>query len=426
MKRKIGFKTLGCRLNQYETDALVSQFYRQGYEVVDFRDPADAYVINTCTVTSQSDHKSRNLIRQASRRKDGALVVVTGCMADHYKSKLENLDHIHYVVENDKKSSVFNLIDGHFKGEIRAPGSFEKDVFGFGIADYGFHTRAMIKIQDGCDNFCSFCIVPKVRGRAVSRPSEDILSNIKKVLEAGFKEIVLTGVNIGRYHYERLNFERLVRHILDIEGEFRIRISSIEPDGFSHQFFDLFQHPKLTPHLHLCLQSGSEKILLKMRRMYTVRGFREMVEILKSRYPDFNLTTDIIVGFPGETAADFNKTTAVVKEIGFSHVHTFKYSIRHGTKAARLDDQVSENIKNERSEIIRNISRENRIRYFTNMLQKQQILLTERTRKKESRGYGEHYIPIRMDQEDLPNRFIRVKLTGIVHDEDPEMTAVAD
>ena len=421
MKKKIGFKTLGCRLNQYETDALVSQFYKQGYDVVDFHDEADAYVINTCTVTSQSDHKSRHMIRQASRRKEGALVVVTGCMVNHHKTSLEKHDHIDYLINNDRKSSVFNLVDGHFKGEIQNVKEFEPDVFGFGVADFGFHTRAMIKIQDGCDNFCSFCIVPKVRGRAASRPPKEIYDNIHKVLDAGFKEIILTGVNIGRYAYEGLDFERLVDSILSIDRDFRVRISSIEPDGFSTLFFDLFSHPKLTPHLHLCLQSGSEKILLKMRRMYTARSFVQMTESLRSKYPDFNLTTDIIVGFPGESMDDFNETAHMVRDIGFSHIHTFKYSARQGTRAARMEGYIPEEVKSERSEIIRRISLENQRRYFNSMLQKEQVLLTEKPKNGKSRGYGQHYIPIVLEENREPNQFLRVRLTGMTDTGEPEM-----
>lgn len=423
-KRKIAFKTLGCRLNQYETDALASQFHRQGFDVVGFDHDADVYVINTCTVTNQSDHKSRNMISQASRKKKDSVVVVTGCMADHYKKDLQEQNSISYVVENDKKSSVYNLIDSHFNGELTSSEKFEKDKFGFGIADKGFHTRSMIKIQDGCDNFCSFCIVPSVRGRAVSRPYIEIEENITKVLELGFKEIVLTGVNIGRYSSNGLNFEGLVEKILKIPGDFRVRISSMEPDGFGDRFIELFDHPKLTPHLHLCLQSGSEKILLKMRRMYSVKSFIEITEKLKKRIPDFNFTTDIIVGFPDETEEDFQDTCRVSKEIGFSHIHTFKYSIRDTTRAARMDEQVEEKVKNQRSKIIRDLSYQNRLEYFNRMLGKKQIVLTEKSRLGLAKGYGEHFIPVHIDEKIQRNNFINVKLTGINKTNDPVMMAI--
>jgi threonylcarbamoyladenosine tRNA methylthiotransferase MtaB len=223
-----------------------------------------------------------------------------------------------------------------------------------------------------------------------------------------------------------LKFEQLVSNILDLPGEFRLRISSIEPDGFSDSFFELFQHPKLTPHLHLCLQSGSEDILLKMRRMYTAKQFRHMAEKLRSMYPDFNLTTDVIVGFPGETEEDFQKTAEMVKELAFSHVHTFKYSVRQGTRAERMTDHVSEKIKNQRSELIRAVSEENKRGYLTKMIGKQQLLLVERVGADHVvRGYGEHYIPIRIKEKGVAkNSFVPVTLTGIHEGKELSMDAI--
>ncbi len=419
--KKVAFKTLGCRLNQFETDALASEFQRSGYDVVSFNKPADVYVINTCTVTNQSDHKSRHSISTVNRKNKDSILVVTGCMADNYKKNLEQQENISYVVKNDQKSSVINLIDAHYKGEIQSPDSYKKDKFGFGIADKGFHTRSMIKIQDGCDNFCSYCIVPKVRGRALSRPYKEIEKNIREVIDIGFKEVVLTGVNIGRYEHGGLNFEKLIENILEIPGDFRVRISSMEPDGFGERFFELFDHPKLSPHLHLCLQSGSEKILQQMRRMYSVKDFSRMAEKLKGRYPDFNLTTDIIVGFPGETEEDFNKTWKISRELGFSHIHTFKYSVRNGTKAARMEDQVPEKIKTIRSKIIRDISLKNKLEYFERMLGKEQLVLTERSRSGIIKGYGENYIPVNLNSPLSRNQFVKVKLEGIKEGDEPEM-----
>jgi len=335
MKKRIAFKTLGCRLNQYETNAVISDFVDAGYEVVDINDDADAYVVNTCTVTNMSDHKSRQTVSQAARKNDHAVLVVTGCMVNNHKDKLDSDDRITYAVENDRKGSIFQLLDSHFKGEILTPDELKRDRFAFGPAEQGIKTRSLVKIQDGCNNFCTFCIVPHVRGRAESRPWKDIERNILQVVEHGYKEIVLTGVNIGRYEHEGLNFEGLVEKILEIPGDFRVRISSIEPEGFGDKLFDLFSHPKLTPHLHMCLQSGSEKILLKMRRQYTVDQFVGMVTKVKSKYPYFNFTTDIIVGFPGETEEDFQDSCRIAEAIGFAHIHTFKYSVRKGTRAER-------------------------------------------------------------------------------------------
>ncbi|MFO7613151.1 MAG: tRNA (N(6)-L-threonylcarbamoyladenosine(37)-C(2))-methylthiotransferase MtaB [Bacteroidales bacterium] len=419
---KIAFKTLGCRLNQFETDALVSQFRRNGYEVVGFTQKADIYVINTCTVTNQGDAKSRKAIHQALRRPDKPAVVITGCMVDGQKEKLQQIPGVTYFVENARKTSLFQLVDAHFKGETLSPDELGRDLFGFEPADKTLHTRSYIKIQDGCNNFCTFCIVPKVRGRAISRPAADILENIRQVVNAGFREVVLTGVNIGRYDHEGMDFERLMEQILDLPGDFRVRISSIEPEGFGDRLFDLFSHPRLSPHLHLCLQSGSDRILLQMRRFYNVTEFMEIVCKLKNRYPDFNLTTDVIVGFPGESDEDFEKTCEMAREIGFSHIHTFKYSVRSGTRAERMPDQVPEKIKQERSRIIRDISAENRLNYLTSLIGKEQIVLVEKVnqRARTASGYGQHYVPVEFPAgQEVFNTFARIKLTGITKGTDP-------
>ncbi len=412
-KHKIAFKTLGCRLNQYETDALVSEFRKKGYEVVPFHEAAEMYIINTCTVTNQSDHKSRNMISQAIRRREGATVIVTGCMANHYKEKLEHQEGVTYVVENDRKSSIISLAEAHFHGETVSPALFPADKFHFPLTDHAFHTRSLIKIQDGCDNFCSYCIIPRVRGRAVSRPAGEILDNIRRVADAGFREVVLTGVNITRYRDGQTDFEELVERIVALPGDFRLRISSIEPEGFGEKLYDLFAHPKLTPHLHMCLQSGSDSVLRRMHRKYTVAGFMKMMESIRSRYPDFNFTTDIITGFPGETEDEFAATVRVVREARFSHIHTFKFSVRDGTPAARMEGQIPEKVKTERSRIIREVSLQNRLEYFRSMLGRSQEVLFEKHGRAISMGYGEHYLPVAVAEKFPPNTMARVLLTGI-------------
>jgi len=419
--KKITFKTLGCRLNQFETDALASQFQKSGYEVVGFNSAADVVVINTCTVTDQSDQKSGQVIRQAARKHKDAMLVVTGCMVNNHREKLEtSLPNVTWFVDNEHKSNIFALVDGHFKGEIIHPESFNPGLFGYEAAENTFHTRSWIKIQDGCDNFCTFCIIPKVRGRAISRPVNEVLENIRKVVDYGFKEIVLTGVNIGRYDFEGITFDDLVEKILDLPGDFRLRIGSIEPEGFGDKLFDLFSHPKLTPHMHLCLQSGSDKILLKMRRFYTVDSFRSIVGKLRNRYPDFNFTTDIIVGFPDETKEDFDQTVSLCREIGFGHIHTFKYSVRKGTRAERMPEQIAEAVKTARSEIIRNLGEEEKLKYRSSLLGKEQTVLIEKIRKGIAGGYGESYVPVEFPANDhLVNSFVKVRLVGLKDGDDP-------
>ena len=393
--RKVAFKTLGCRLNQYETDALVTDFDEAGYQLVGFDESPDVVIVNTCTVTNQSDQKSRTVISQAARKNKDAVVVVTGCMANNFKAKLESQDNITFVVENNRKSSILSLVDAHFSGEILHPEMLPPDVFRYEPVRKSLHTRSAVKIQDGCDNFCTFCIIPMVRGRAVSRPVADVLESVRKTIDNGFKEIVITGVNIGRYEDGEIRFEHLLAKILEVSGDFRVRISSLEPDGFGHGFVELFSHPKMMPHLHLCLQSGSDKTLLRMRRMYDVQQFRKTVELFRSVYPEFNFTSDIIVGFPGETEEEFKETLDAVKEFDFSHVHTFKYSVRKGTRAERLENHVPEKVKNERSLQVRELSEENKRQYLSSFIGRSQNVLVEKVVQGIASGYGQHYIPVR-------------------------------
>lgn len=423
MTKKIAFKTLGCRLNLFETDSLASEFAKKNYQIVDFAQKADVYIINTCTVTSMSDQKSRRAISQSKRKNENGIIIVTGCMATNYKEQLEKNDKIDYVIDNDHKTSVLSVAEAHFNGGIVSGDNYKKDLFNYEPADQTFHTRSFIKIQDGCDNFCTFCIIPKVRGRASSRPVIDVLNNIGKVVGFGYKEIIITGVNIGRYNHNGTDFESLVEQMLDIPGDFRIRISSIEPDGYTDSFFRLFKHPKLAPHMHICLQSGSEEILMKMRRMYTAKLFKKMADKLEELYPGFSLTTDIIVGFPGETEKYFQETVDIAKSIGFGHIHTFKYSVRKGTRAERLPDQIDEKEKNRRGEIIRKLSEETRLAHRNKFIGKQQRVLVQIILEDGfARGYGEHYIPVIIKETGLTiNTFYNVNINGIDKKDEPTL-----
>jgi threonylcarbamoyladenosine tRNA methylthiotransferase MtaB len=424
MSKKIAFKTLGCRLNQYETDALVSQFSQNGYQIVEFDESADAYIVNTCTVTNQGDKRSRYAYNNVIKRNSDAQLVVTGCMATQYKEKLEGENQINFVVDNNHKAHIFDLVDSYFKGESFELNEEERSVFSFQPAKDTLHTRSMIKIQDGCDNFCTYCIVPQVRGRAISRPVEEIIENINQVLDFGYKEIVLTGVNITRYDFNGMAFDDLIEQIVAIPREFRLRISSVEPEGFTPKLYKLLEHPKVAPHLHLCIQSGSDKVLLQMRRFYTIRQFTEIVENIRRQNPDFNITTDIIVGFPDETEQDFEDTMKTIDKLGFTHIHTFKYSKRNHTRAARMNEQVDEKIKTVRSEEVRMLAEKNKRLYRSRFIGKEQILLVERIENGVARGYGENYIPIKLKAENLSeNQFYKVKLISLEEGEDPELWA---
>ena len=414
--KKIAFKTLGCRVNLFETDALASRFKAGGYEIVDAGE-ADIFVVNTCTVTNTSDQKCRQAIHQIRRKNPEALLVVTGCMVNHRKEELIQSGIADYVIDNERKSAIFDIVEEHFHKGQSDPEGYDRDLFSYQPAYDTFHTRSLIKIHDGCNNFCSYCIIPMVRGRSTSRPAKDIYDNIQSVVDHGFKEVVLTGVNLGRYQDGETHFESLVEHIINIKGDFRVRVSSIEPDQFSDRFLQLFQHEKLAPHMHICLQSGSEDTLRRMHRFYTVAQFREMCQRIKAFRPDFNITTDIIVGFPGETEETFQESCDFAREIGFSHIHTFKYSKRTGTKAAVMPDQVPETEKTRRSEIMRSISLENKLRYFEQLLGRSQKMLVERIDSKGiARGYGENYVPIQLPEAGLErNTFAEITLGEILN-----------
>ena len=420
--KKIAFKTLGCRVNLYETDALASRFKAAGYDIADSDADADVFVVNTCTVTNTSEQHCRQAIHQIRRKHPEALVVVTGCMVNHRKEELLQSGIADYVIDNERKAALFDIIDEHFRTGHSDPEGYDRDLFSYHPAFDTFHTRSLIKIHDGCNNFCSYCIIPMVRGRATSRPADDIYHNVCEVVSHGFKEIVLTGVNMGRYQHEGTDFEHLVENILNIDGDFRVRVSSIEPDQFSDRFLALFQHEKLAPHMHICLQSGSDDTLKRMNRHYNVAQFREMCQRIKTFRPDFNLTTDIIVGFPGETEQTFKESCDFAQEIGFSHIHTFKYSVRTATKAAVMPEQVPEKVKTERSEVMRQISLENKIKYFESMQGKTQRMLIERIDSRSvARGYGENYIPVILgDCKVEKNTFINIRLDEILRRDNEE------
>ncbi len=411
----ISFKTLGCRLNLYETDALASKFVEKGYTVDDDFENSNAeiLVINTCTITNQSDRKSRDYISRARRK--GSMVIVTGCMAEQYREIVANDSDIAVVVNNKHKNRIFDIVEARLKGLNVVPEDFDGDVFGFSSAKNTFHTRSIVKIQDGCNNFCTYCIVPFVRGRAISRPVDQVIKNVKDQLNYGFKEIVLTGVNISKYKFEDVDFYALVEKILDIQGDFRVRIASIEPDDFSDEFVNLFKNPKLAPHIHLCLQSGSNAVLSRMHRHYTMEDFYRIVDKFRSLIPDFNFTTDIIVGFPGESEQEFNETLEAAKRIVFGHIHAFKYSRRKGTKADKMPDQVDEKIKTQRSKTLRELADKLEIQNISSMIGKNQIMLSE-TMDKDGflYGYGENYQRIRLKIDNpQSNKFYKVKIVAV-------------
>ncbi len=403
---KVAFRTLGCRLNQYEMDALAAQFKDNGYEVSEQEHNADIVVVNTCTVTNQSNQKSRQAISHATRVNPGARMIITGCMTESHAGQLQQKFPNATIINNKAKSAIFHSVDSLLKGGSPVLSDKDFDLFSYQSFTEMFHTRSLVKIQDGCDNFCTFCIIPFVRGRAISRPSEKVLENVRDVVAKGAKEIVLTGVNISRYNHEGLGFSGLLEQILDVEGDFRVRISSIEPDRFNDHFFSLVGHPKLAPHLHLCLQSGSDRILLQMRRMYSVPGYMKIVENVRKKDPLFNFTTDVIVGFPGETEQEFADTMKLSKEVGFGHMHIFKYSVRQNTRAARMPEQVNEKIKTERSRRMHELAAKLQKDYRAAFDNTEQRILVEKWENGMASGYNGYYVPMQFASENKKrNRF---------------------
>lgn len=423
MGLRIAVATLGCKLNQFESDSLATQFRDSGYELVDFAQAADVYVINTCTVTNRGDRKSRNLVNRAASR-PGSLVLVTGCYAESARDELEARPEVHCVVGNPQKHAILPMVEALARGELVDPASFPADRFRFDSPAQLVHTRGLVKVQDGCDSRCSYCIIPTVRGPGRSRPVEEILEAVTDLVDHGHREVVLTGVNLGRYSFRGLDFVELVARLLELPLDFRMRISSLEPDRLDERFLRLFEHPKLCNHLHLCLQSGSDRLLRAMRRGYTVERFRTVARGLREVDPLFNLTTDVIVGFPGETDEEFRETCRVAEELAFGHIHTFPYSPREGTPAATMANQVPQAVAAERARIVRGIAAGTKRAYRKRLVGTVEEVLVERTNADGGRsGYGGHYVPVRFAAADAPQNSLRpVLITGISHAGDDELS----
>jgi len=448
----VAFSTLGCKLNLYETDALATRFQDGCYELLNFDEAADVYVINSCTVTNRADRKSRNLLYRALRQNDAGpgivagapsdrrgLVILTGCYVDSHRDALESDGHT-FFVPNEHKHAIFDLVEAHRRGEVMEPTG---SVFDFSVPSRVFHTRTMIKVQDGCDNYCTFCIIPFVRGRAISRPATEVIDAVREAADGGAREVVLTGVNMSRYRDGDVRFSEIAQRVLDVDGDFRVRISSLEPDQLDDRFIGLFDHPKMSPHLHLCAQSASERILLAMGRQYTFSEYREIALKLRARKPNFNLTTDIIVGFPGESDEEFGQTLRAIDELEFGHVHTFPYSERDGTRAVRMPGRIPERIRTERAAAVRELAAAVKTRYRRRFIGATQRLLVERVEEDDDRwvlrGFGEHYVPIRVEfsataasvpgaPTSVPgapaqNEFVNVQIVGIGEGENPVLEA---
>ena len=427
-KKRLQYIHFGCKTNQYESNAMMQQFEKEGYKIVKFDEKADVYIVNTCTVTNISDRKSRQILRRAKQINKNSILVVTGCYAQVAKEELEKCEEIDLILGNNEKKDIVNYIESHLsekekfnkyqKKETITDVMAQKNYVEFGNTIYSEKTRTVIKIQDGCDRFCTYCIIPYARGRVRSRKIENVISEIQEVASLGIKEVVLTGIHIASYgkdFKENISLIDLLEKINKIEGIERIRLGSLEPKLITKDFvIRLSKLEKICNHFHLSLQSGCKETLERMNRRYTPNEFKEAVSLLRLYFPEVILTADVIVGFPGETDEEFNQTYAFLKEIKFYKIHTFKYSKRAGTKAEKFPNQVSPEIKEIRSKKVIELSNLMQEEYNKSYIGKKVNVLVEEKQGEYFKGHTKNYmyVAIKNSDEDLENKIVEVKINN--------------
>lgn len=406
--KTVAFYTLGCKVNQYESEAISSLFEQKGYDVVPFEQSSDVYIINTCTVTNLSDRKSRQAIRKAKKNNPNSIVAVMGCYAQTASEDVMKLPEVDLVIGTKDRKKIIEYISRIEAGECRINAvdniMSTRDFEELKVTTYKERTRAYLKIQEGCSQFCSYCIIPYARGPIRSRKPEDIIEEVKGLSQNGFFEIVLTGIHLASYgrDLKSTNLLDIIQRLNMIEEIKRIRLGSIEPTTISEEFVSAAaKMPKLCPHYHLSLQSGCNKTLRAMNRKYTTDDYRNSVALLKKKIPDVAVTTDIMVGFPGETEEDFKTSLNFAQEIGFSKIHVFKYSPRKGTPAAAFENQISPQEKEKRSRLMLDLSDSLESQYFQNYIGKEMEVLYEQ----EMHGKKEYI-------EGLTKNYMRVMSKG--------------
>lgn len=423
--KKVIFHTLGCKVNQYETEAMEELFEKNGYEIVDKEEMADIYVVNTCTVTNFGDRKSRQFIRRAKKLNPDAIIAVVGCYSQIAPDEVEEIEGVDVIIGTTQRDKIVELCEeAALKNKqinIVEDISKYKDFERLNIVDIKEKTRANIKVQEGCNQFCSYCIIPYARGPIRSRDLEDTIEEVKRLSDAGFKEIILTGIHIASYGKD-INGPGLIdiiEKIANVEGIERIRLSSLEPTLIDEQFMErAVKTKKLCDHFHLSLQSGSNSVLKRMNRKYTTEEYASIVNTIRKYMPNAGITTDIIVGFPGETDEEFQETCNFVKNIGFSKIHVFKYSPREGTVASKFKEQIHGSIKQNRSETL--ISLGDKMTYDFNRKfigQELPVLFEENSagNPKFIEGYTTNYIRVKVQAPDeikgsiLPIKLLKVE-----------------
>ena len=428
-KTKVAFLTLGCKVNSYETEAMQALLASAGATLVEFNEEADIYVVNTCSVTNMADRKSRQMLHRAKKKNPDAVVVAAGCYAQTADETAMKETGIDVVIGNNQKKHIVEILENYMAGveNKRLEIGEETEYEDLSLDTQVEHTRAYIKIQDGCNQFCSYCIIPYARGRIRSRKPEDVVEEVKRLAANGYQEIVLTGIHLssyGRTSYEKLTEESgqpllsLIQQINAVEGIRRIRLGSLEPRIITEKFVKtLVTCEKVCPHFHLSLQSGSDTVLVRMNRKYTTEEYAKSVDILKKYYEAPAITTDIIVGFPQETEEEFSETMEFAKRIGFSKIHVFKYSRRKGTVADKMSGQVDEQVKNMRSEQLMALEAALGETYREQFFGKEETVLFEESTVVDGEvcqvGYNERYVRIAVKtKEDLSNCIETVRIEG--------------
>lgn len=414
--------TLGCKVNQYETEAIEKLFADRGYIITD-DEKADIYLINTCTVTSLSDKKSRQYIRRAKKINPEAIVVVAGCYSQVSPEEVSKIPEVDIIIGTSEKNKVVDLCEEFLEERERiniVQNIMEVDEYEeIGFEGVNEKTRAFLKIQDGCNQYCSYCIIPYARGKIRSRGIENILEEVESLVERGFKEVVLTGIHVASYGKDLkkdISLIDVIEKIAEVEGVERIRLSSIEPNVITDEFLDRYSKiKKACNHFHLSLQSGSSTVLKRMNRKYSAEEYYESVLKLKDKIADIALTTDVIVGFPGETDQEFKETYDFVKKVGFSRIHVFQYSPRQGTPAAKYKDQINGNIKSERSKKLIELGDMLTVEFNNQFIGKELDVLFEEENHKNPEyieGYTTNYIRVAVkgDIDNLENQIERVKI----------------
>jgi len=417
--KRVAFCTLGCKVNQYETNAMKESFIKSGYKLVSFEEESDIYVINTCTVTNMSDKKSRQMIRKAKQLNSDSIVVAVGCYAQVSKDNLEKIEEVDLILGNNEKKEIVKYVEKFQKEKVvhLEDVLHQKEFIDFGTTVNMEKTRAVIKVQDGCDRFCSYCIIPYARGKVRSRKIEGVIEEVKTLANNGVKEIVLTGIHIASYgkdFKQDISLIDLLEQINKVQGIERIRLGSLEPTIMDEKFLNrLSKLEKICHHFHLSLQSGCNETLKRMNRRYTTEEFEKVTKLLRSTYKDVILTTDIIVGFPGETCEEFNKTYEFLKRICFYKMHIFKYSRRKGTKADLMENQVISEIQEERSKILIELSNKNQEKYNKEYIGKSVEVLFEEQDGEYIKGHTSNYLIVKTKGqiEKYHNTICNVKIT---------------